>query len=164
MDIFFHPIWVHFPVAALVLAGLAWLTSYVAEPSFLWKAGSWLMVSGLVGLIMAIITGRMAESKLIHTNQIHEQVILHERLGYVSLWLFGMLGIWLWLRTHRMARLEKAGFLLLYWVGVGVMAFGAHQGGELVYQKGAGVSPYQPYLEEIFQQEQAQSLEDNLKK
>lgn len=152
--VFFHPQWVHFPIAFLILAGVAMLGSFFYEHAFLWKMGAWLTMTGLVGLLMAILTGRNAEAEVVHTQAIHELVEWHERLAYGTLWIFCLLGIWLYLRLNRMKAGEKVGFVVLFWLGIGIMGYGAHLGGEMVYREGAGVAPMESQLESQFQGEQ----------
>lgn len=154
MDLFFHPQFVHFPISLLIMGGIIYVMALVRDRVFFIKMGFILHLAGLAGSIMSILTGRSAEAKVVHTQDIHEVLILHERLAYLSTWIFAMLAIWMFLRQKRIAKLEMALFLLLFWGANITLGFMAHKGGEMVYEKGAGVIPMEIELREHFQQEQ----------
>jgi len=72
----------------------------------------------------------------------------HETLAYVLIGFFGAMFLWLYIRRKSMKSGERIGFVLVSLAVAGLLAYQAHLGGRMVYQKGAGVQPYVPYLEQ----------------
>jgi len=162
MDLIFHPQFVHFPIAFLLLGGLAYAVAYFKEREFFLRMGFLLHIAGWLGSIASILTGRAAEAEVVHTQAIHELITLHERLAYLVAWLFAMLGIWMFLRQKKISGKELILFLLLFWGSNAAMAYMAHLGGEMVYEEGAGVIPMEEKLKEQLRNEQSQLQPDSL--
>lgn len=161
MDFLAHPIFVHFPIALFITGGFIYLIAPFRDRDFFLKMGFFLHLMGLLGSAASILSGRSAEAEVIHTSQIHELLVLHERLAYLATWLFGMLAIWMYLRQKRIAKIELIAFLLLFWGSNATLGYLSHLGGEMVYQEGAGVLPMEDDLKEQFQQEQKQNADLN---
>ena len=143
-----HPSIVHFPIALLVAAGICYLVSLFLPGKKLEIMGFLLHAAGMVGCIAAILTGDYAESSMIQTPEIHEMVETHEQLGTLSTYAFGILGVWAFLRQKSNIFIEKVVFTGLFLAVIGVLGYSAHLGGEMVYEKGAGVLPMQEILEQ----------------
>lgn len=143
-----HPSVVHFPIALLIAAGLCYLASLFLPGKRLEIVGFFLHAGGMLGCIAAILTGDYAESNMIQTPEIHELVETHEQLGTLSTYAFGILGVWAYLRQKSTIFVEKVVFVVLFLGLVGMMGYGSHLGGKMVYEKGAGVLPMQPILEQ----------------
>jgi uncharacterized membrane protein len=151
-----HPLVVHFPIALLILAGVAYLYSVLMKKEAFWVLGLFMHMLGVVGAFIAFFTGNSAESELIHTESIHQMVELHELLGLLTIWTFPIMAVWSFLRRESTIIWEKGLFCLIYLGLAGMLSFNAHLGGRLVYEHGAGVNPMKPHLEKQFQQEQSQ--------
>lgn len=90
-------------------------------------------------MVVSILTGRQAEGNLSLSPQLEALVDQHELMGYLSLWLMGMLLIWQYIRRKKEVQVEKILFVLIFGAGLALMAYGAHIGGEMVYEQGAGI-------------------------
>ncbi|MEO0900236.1 MAG: DUF2231 domain-containing protein [Bacteroidota bacterium] len=151
MDFFFHPKWVHFPIALLITAGGIYLWTLLAKDKSWLRAAFLIHILGWIGCVASVLTGRQAENLIVHTPAIQDLLSLHERLGYLITWLFAMLGIWMFLRLKKIAKWELILFSVLFWAGNGTMAYMGHLGGEMVYQEGAGVAPMKEIHQEHYQ-------------
>ncbi len=134
-----HPLVIHFPIALLVtalaleLAGLLWRSDGLRRAA-LWNQGL-----GTVGVLAAVITGRLAEAGAKHSLEIFQVMSRHEQVGYMVGWLAVAALGWRLATTRRRAVPRDQ------WIGwgalallCGVLAFGAHLGGRLVYEYGVG--------------------------
>ncbi|RMG73520.1 MAG: hypothetical protein D6722_03650 [Bacteroidetes bacterium] len=143
-----HPFLVHFPLALLVVAGLAYLASLRSPDPFWARSGYLLHLAGLAGLVLATLSGRQAEAGLVMTEAIRELLQTHELMGYGTLWAFALLLVWRYLGVKKPQSLTAWAFGLVFWAMIGLMAWGGWYGGRLVYQEGAGVAPMRPHLEQ----------------
>lgn len=150
----FHPQTVHFPIAFLILAGGLYVISHFQEDNFWSRAGFYLHIAGVLGLVVAIFSGQQAESAVVQTSEIHDLITNHERLAYLVTWLFGMLLIWKYLRRNNKGPIEHWAFVILFIGSIFIMAYGSHLGGTLVYEKGAGVEPMYQIQQDILKSEQ----------
>ncbi len=114
--------------------------SFFREPDYFQRTGFYLHAIGVVSLLVAILSGRQAEGILGEGNVLEPLVEQHELMGYLTLWLMAMLWVWQFLRHQKNVRWEKGLFLLIFCIGLGLMTYGAHLGGEMVYRHGAGVT------------------------
>ena len=143
-----HPSVVHFPIALLIAAGICYLAHLFLKDRKLDVVGFFLHAGGLLGCIAAIMTGDYAESNMVQTERIHELVELHEQLGMLSAWAFGLLGVWAYLRQKSNIFVERLVFTVLFVGLLGMLGYGSHLGGKMVYEEGAGVVPMKPILEQ----------------
>ncbi|MDP5168600.1 MAG: DUF2231 domain-containing protein [Bacteroidia bacterium] len=155
----FHPLSVHLPIG-LLLATWGLYVWQVAKPDKpgLAEVSFYALLASEIALILAVITGRNAETDIIQTAQIHELVETHETAGYVLVWIMGLLTLWVYLRGHRWKKGELLTFFLTFTMACGLMAYGAHLGGKLVYEQGAGVMPMEELLKLQRQTEQLNIL------
>ena len=144
-----HPQTVHFPIAFLVLAGIFYVVPFFSADSWFRRGGLVLHIAGLAGMVLAIITGTLAEAEIVHTARIDALYRNHELLGYAALWLFAMLLVWRYLREKQAKTRENVLFVFVFWAMIGVTGYSAHLGGKMVYEEGAGVAP----MEEILNQQ-----------
>lgn len=150
MDFFFHPKVVHFPIALLLIGGLVYTWALVKRNEQQWiQLGFFLHVTGWLGCIASVLSGRQAKTDVVLTAPIRELLDLHEKLGYLVAWLFAMLGIWMFLRMRKLANWEHLIFVVLFWLGSGVMGYMGHLGGKMVYEEGAGVKPMKEILQPL---------------
>jgi uncharacterized membrane protein len=141
-----HPLSVHFPIALLIFATLAYLVSYFlkAERQLVsYQMAKILLYLGAVAAWIAIYTGDMADG--IVSRQICDPTVLkdHEIGAYTLSILFAVAaGIQLLLDFRLLSFAQKpfrALVLLLMLVGSGFLIYAGHLGASLVYQQGAGV-------------------------
>lgn len=138
-----HPMTVHFPVA-LLLAAFAVETLallWPGRPHPAWhRVSLWNLCLGAAGAGAAVTTGRLAEAAAKHSFEIYEIMELHERLGFAVLWLAaGVAGLRL-LSRDRLGRIGRWAAWGALAAACGIMAYGAHLGGRLVYEFGVGGS------------------------
>jgi uncharacterized membrane protein len=134
-----HPATVHFPVALLITAGIAWIVGLLRKEYRFWELGFWLHSAGLLGVGLAIVTGNL-EIPVDIPEEGQDILDIHQTLGYVIAWLFAMLWIWIFMRIEIMLAKEKHAFTALYWICLSFVFATAWYGGKLVYTFGAGVS------------------------
>lgn len=135
----FHAMLNDFPAALLVVGVLFELAFLVTKRESLRGAGYWALVAGAVGAGLAVLSGLKAENSIQHGEAIHEIMKAHQRLGYITLAVFGVIAIWLVLRDAKMARAERWVLALAGVVGLGVLVATGREGGELVFDHAAGM-------------------------
>ena len=137
-----HPVLVHFPIGLLSVGLLCDILGSVFSKNSLRSSGWWCQVFGIAAIIAAALTGVLAESTVGHSDASHEIMEMHKTLGLVAMGIFGLLFLW---RSARRTLLPQAlPLLIVYFIvgasAVGLMFFGAHLGGRLVYEFGVGGS------------------------
>ena len=140
-----HPLIVHFPIALLYVAGGLYVGFGIKKDPFFYRAGKWAHGAGLIGMLMAILTGRSEKGGLEVGEEAATILNQHELWGYLGFWVLIMVGLWIYLRDRKLgspegAMGEKWGGLAGYVLGIAMMTFAASQGGELVYEWGIGTS------------------------
>ena len=135
-----HPMAVHFPIALLSASVLFDLLSSRWQSDGL-RAASWsMLLLGLGGAVVAVITGAIAEEAVEHSGVPKRVLEIHETLGFATLWVFaGLSGLriaeWLgWIRERRVLR------IVLGLGAVALLFIASYYGGSLVYEFGAGVA------------------------
>lgn len=134
-----HPIFVHFPLALLSVGVIFDLLGYSLRKSSLANVGWWCFALGVVSAIITVITGLQAEATVSLSPEAHEVLEQHEHFQiYSTVVLTGLL-IW---RSIKRGGLPKPNvvYLAIAVIAVGAILFGAHYGGQLVYQYGVGTS------------------------
>lgn len=129
----FHPISVHFPIAFLILAGGLYIYFLFKEDAFYFRAGKMLHVLGLGGLVLAMLTGRSASSKIGVNDPLADVLDNHEILGYAAIWAFSMLMVWVYLREKTFQKKGREVFLftLVFILFLILMSYSSYLGGEL---------------------------------
>ncbi|TAE58932.1 MAG: DUF2231 domain-containing protein [Bacteroidetes bacterium] len=132
-----HPMLVHLPLGGLLLAGVGYALAWIKKDDFFLKAATLLHLAASVCLLPAIFSGRSAFSEINASPELKVLSNQHELLGYVCTWVFALLLVWRYLKP-RLARKEAALFTLAYFLGMGLIIWSAHLGGQMVYRHGAG--------------------------
>jgi uncharacterized membrane protein len=134
-----HPIIVHFPMALLIasvvfdLLALRWLTKSFREASL------YTLIGGLLGAVLAIVTGSLAEDLVVKGGAPKAVIERHETLAYASSALFAaLLAMKILIRSGRLRELPALS-LAVGLVGLGLLSVAGYVGGSLVYEFGAGV-------------------------
>ncbi len=138
-----HPRIVHFPVALLITATVFGILSLVfrnKRKKFM-ELLIWNLAFGVGGAFLAIISGLREEKTLVHSDKIHEIMETHELLGFIFSGVLFIVLIWMILRRSKMRLPEFTSIVILLVLSSGLIVFGAHLGGRLVYEEGAGVLP-----------------------
>lgn len=131
---------VHFPIALAAAAFLVETLALLFKKPAWHRAALWNLALGAAGAAAAVITGRLAAAAAKHSFEIHKLMEFHERLGYGAAALLLLVAGW------RLKKKDCLGFWSrrLAWIvlglAVGILAFGAHLGGRMVYEFGVGGS------------------------
>jgi uncharacterized membrane protein len=146
----FHPQFVHFTVALLMVGSLLWLLGFVlpeSQKAFLSKAGQLLIIGGSALTWGTIYTGSLADSEVVRT--LCDPTVLedHEHKSYTMAYIFSGISLLMLINqfTTWLKRFQSLvyGFLVIgLLVGNGYLAYTAHLGAKIVYQQGGGV--YEP--------------------
>ncbi len=128
-----HPMVVHFPLVALVLAAVFDAIGS-ARQGVRWRdAATRLWWVGVAGAAVAIITGLLAYGRVDHSDPAHEAMTLHRNLAYAATSVLLLAAVVRWRRpySHLAAGLGIVGALGLGGVG--------YLGGEMVYRHALGI-------------------------
>jgi len=152
-----HPAIVHFPIALLTVAPLLVLMGLVwpAQRRGIHTAALILLLLGVGGLILALITGEAVERFARATPALLAGVREHELAAQWTTLIYGLLGVAfavLWvlplLRKRALSRNLEAGLLALWLLlsTAGVLAVGrtGHLGGHLVHDLHTHAYPEPP--------------------
>ena len=146
-----HPAVVHFPLALLVVGGLFWLGGWAAPVrgrfGFLRPAATMLLVLGVLGAWLAVLTGFWADDAVGHAVPNAPLLKDHENLALVTAILATIVVAvdvvrQMFLRAGIRPRLVlavrsvTAMLIVVTWLALGLAA---HHGAALVYAEGAAV-------------------------
>lgn len=133
-----HPMLVHLPIGLLIAA-------IFFEVLFILRSKSeWRIVSratfffGCMAAFMALASGFLADNELGHGYAGHDMAHTHRN------WMIAGTGVWMLAavlikKLRSITEKLKVFHLLIYGIIATVFFFGAHIGGELVYEHGVGV-------------------------
>lgn len=137
-----HPFFAHFPIALLIASAIGWWLFLFYQKQTFRDWAFWNHVMGLIGLGLAVISGNLDISGTIEGERAQSLFNTHQTLGYVILWAYGMLLIWLYIRIEKMNFKEKVLFGVIFTLSlIGVLITG-YIGGQMVYEEGIGVQAY----------------------
>ncbi len=135
-----HPVVVHFPIALITVGVLFDILGIALKREDLTLVGKWDMLFGSTSLVFVVATGLLAEAAVGHTEEAHDLMTLHKRIGITVLVLLGSLAIMrVVIRDSLLKRYQNV-FLVLSIIGVLFITYGAYLGGRLVYDYGVAVS------------------------
>lgn len=106
----------------------------------------WNLAFGVVSAFFTIISGLREAKTLVHNDMIHGIMKTHELLGYIFSGLFLIVLVWMIMRESIMRLPEFTSIVILLVLASGLLVFGAHLGGRLVYEEGAGVLPMEKVI------------------
>lgn len=143
-----HPLIVHFPIALLIVGALIEFVNVFMKKDFLNKAGTMLIVIGVLSGIVTLLSGEGAEEFAFDHwgNGVHDTVELHSFLAYLSVILFGLVAAIkiLWRHDFFNFKILKHSFfskrlvttliVILCIFGVTSLAITGHLGGKIVYE------------------------------
>lgn len=142
----YHPLFVHFPIALLLVGTLFKITGIWEKGKFLSLPGTILLILGVIGGWIAIYTGDQADG--IVSRTICDPTILkdHQNSSYTTMWLFSCALVVDLLFQLKFISFKRKIFdflvILTLLVGSGFLMYTGHLGATLVYQQAAGV--YRP--------------------
>jgi uncharacterized membrane protein len=144
-DIFFHPRFVHFPIALLSTYVLLEIIGVVFKKDFFSKAAHLILFLGVLGAVAAVLTGKEAEKAALLLEE--QGAIIpfgamsdHENWANITLWYFSAVLV---LRTFLVIKKKFTGifqyiFILLAVVGGYFIFQTGDHGGKLVFKHGLG--------------------------
>ena len=141
-----HSIIVHFPIALLVL--LTALTIYVVvRPATGMLQTTWLLlVIGTVGAIAASVSGLISHFP-------YEETELHSVIETHQFWSFGVTGLFIGITAWRFVSRRRGSdcgasipFLIVVFIGAGLLVMSGMTGGDLVFDYGINVRGVNPLL------------------
>jgi uncharacterized membrane protein len=127
------------PAALLATAVIFDLIALAARRLSFRQVGFWTMLAGAVGGVLAVLSGLQAEEHIAHGDAVHRVMETHERLGLISLGVFGVLMLWRIVREKRMAAAERALSVVVSLGGLCVLVATGLYGGRLVFEHAAGI-------------------------
>jgi uncharacterized membrane protein len=127
------------PAALLVGAVLFEILGAALKRDGLRSAGFWMLISGTVGALAAVLSGLRAESTIEHGNATHMLMERHQTLAITTGIVFALLTGWRLLRRKGMGNRERPVFLTVGVLAAALLFYVAHLGGNLVFRYGAGV-------------------------
>lgn len=138
-----HPMFVHFPLALLSVGLLFDLLGYLFKKQSLSSAGWWCFSLGVLSAVITVFTGLQAEQKLKVSGEAHEILENHEHFQITSTVVFVVLWIWRSITREGIPKFPMI-YLVITAIAVGAIIYGAHYGGELVYEHGVGTAVQPP--------------------
>ncbi len=135
-----HAMFIHFPIALLVIGFLAEVISLFSKTGFFKKAGFYLLVLGTLGTIASYLSGNAA-GEGIEEGPLAKAIELHEQAATITLWLaiatslvYAAILIFKYKKSW-----AKIVSVILFAAIIGGIARTGYLGGQLVYKHGAGV-------------------------
>lgn len=138
MDIAFHPMLVHFPIALLFTSVLFDGVGAVYDRGSFREGAFWLLVLGVIGGAASVASGLMAEEVVEELGVAESLIETHETLAVLTMGVFSILLLGrLWLGNRLTGRMLSLYFLVAI-LGLGLLSATGHYGGHLVHDQGAG--------------------------
>lgn len=133
-----HPLFVHFPIALLIISGVMFIACYFMELPELRVTAKWNLILGALSAVAAVITGFIAAGTIPHNQEIHEAMLMHRNI-MVPATLFSLaLGAYLFFKKDPSLIHKQKVFLAGLVLILGLLALGADYGGKMVFKYGAG--------------------------
>jgi uncharacterized membrane protein len=128
-----HPLVVHFPLVALLLAELLdGIAVFRGDTG--WRKGAGILWwVGLAGAAVSIGTGLLAYGKVDHSDLAHEVMTRHRNLALLAVAIMLVSAIWRWRRPL------SRGALIVGAAGALGLGAAAYLGGEMVYRHALGI-------------------------
>lgn len=137
-----HPLFVHFTVALLSIASLFFLLAWIFKARAI--AAQWASVAywnlwlGMGFAVITALAGWDAYNTVAHDTPSHAAMTDHRNWALATLAVYAGIAAWsAW--QYRAGKEIKWHFLLVVFIGAGLLASTGWRGGELVYRYGLGV-------------------------
>lgn len=137
----FHPAIVHAPIALIIVGAAFELAGRALDREWWRKAAFAMLVVGVLGAALAVLSGRAAEEGVEHQGIASGATHEHEEVAQLSLWL-GVGAVAARALAGRIGALRGvlAGLGLLLHIAAAVaVGIAGYRGGILVFEHGAGV-------------------------
>src|SRR2546428_9723050 len=127
-----HPAIVHFPIALLSIAAVFAVISLFRKSDFFKQAAFWNLLLGVIGAIIAVLTGLIEEQQLIHNEEIHQILVKHKFTGFAIMIFAQALLTWYWVRKNKFGEKEYITWVLFLVLGTAMLAYQGFLGGRMV--------------------------------
>jgi len=127
------------PPALLPVSVLFDLLGIWLKRESLRAAAFWTLIAGVLGTAAAIGAGLMAEDVVQHSEAAHLIMQSHKTLAFIVLAIFGILALWRILRRGVWTEAEQPVALTAGVIGVALLLYTAHLGGELMFDHAVGI-------------------------
>ena len=134
-----HPLFVHFPVALLNSFFLIELLGVLLKKGEIRIAATWMLYLGTLGALGTVLTGLWAASTVPHSDVVHSIIARHRNFGITVLVLGTVLSIWRIIAHGRFSRKGQVVHIVITFIMVATLGFGADLGGLMVYKYGVAV-------------------------
>lgn len=135
-----HAMFIHFPIALLIVGFLFEILSLIFKKEYFKKAAFYLLIFGALGTVASYFSGNAA-GEGIEEGPLKNPLEQHEQAATISLWLtvatavfYGLVAIMKNKKTWL-----KVVSVFLFAAVIGSIARTGYLGGQLVYKHGAGV-------------------------
>ncbi len=143
-----HPLFVHFPIALLMIGGVLFFACYFFDMREMLITAKWNLILGSLASVAAVITGLIAASTIPHNQEIHEAMTIHRNFMIVVALLSLSLGGYLYLKKEVFAMHKNLIFLGCLALMLGLLTVGADFGGKMVFKYGAGTELFKKVNQE----------------
>lgn len=130
-----HPSLVHLPIALLPLAVAADLLGAVTGRKSFFTFGRGAVAAAAVGAVASAVTGLIAGEEVNVQGPSRDKLMTHRNLNALGTIAASCMAIW------RARRKPSAAYFGLGFTGMGLLAYTAYLGGQLVYESGVAVGP-----------------------
>jgi len=136
-----HPLVIHFPIAFLIAAFICEVVGLFFDQAYFKKTAKWTLLLGTITLGIAAFTGWLGHKTVAHSESSYALIEQHQRLGFITLGIFVFLVVLRFVVLPKIENKKRLILLMLFinLLGIGVMTWGAHLGGRLVFEMGVGV-------------------------
>ncbi|MDP4266688.1 MAG: DUF2231 domain-containing protein [Bacteroidota bacterium] len=134
-----HPMFIHFPIALIILAGILAIIDFSYQKKDLKEIILWNLITGSIGALIAVLTGIIDSNAINQSEAMHSIMEIHEKLGYSVLIISIILSVWFLWRRKIMQRKENLYFVLSLSGIMTIIVMTGYVGGKTVYNYGAGV-------------------------
>lgn len=142
-----HPAIVHFPIALISVAAIFAVLSLFRNKDLFRRIAFWNLLIGIIGALVAVVTGLVELKHLVHDDAIHSILEKHEFTGFAILILSISLLAWSWRRKNSFGKKEYTAWVLFLVLALAMVTYQGYLGGKMVFEKGAGVKPMESLLE-----------------
>jgi len=135
-----HPLFVHFPIALLIVALLFQLLALAVKSDDYLRTGRWLLYLGTLGAVVAAATGFIATQEMGRDTAGHDLVHVHRDFMLVTSGLAVLTSIVTLASSRSRSSTTRWVQMLLLAATVVVLTVGADRGAELVFRYGMGTA------------------------
>lgn len=136
-----HPVFVHFTVALLLISAVFYLVSFLADDgrgTLLLQASRLNLFTGVITALATVVAGFYAYNGVQHDAPSHAAMTDHRNWALATAALWGLVGVWEgWRAWRRQGRSLLVAVVLV--VAAGMLSVTGFKGGELVFRHGLGV-------------------------